>query len=292
MLSANGFFKTQLEVVEGVVTENCSVMGDFKLDAQMDHNQDYTQKALLKILKIVTLAKNLMQIVDFTTWSRTVKGNLKQSLLDHVYVSNFAMVKNVDFEVPTFVDHILIKVKLPFKKIFYQNTDKIKRAWSKYLIEQVYKDLNDCNLLAITAQCCDAVVQEHWNVLKNVILKVIDSLAPIVTCEIGFTNRKSKIPQEISCKMNTRKSIIKKYKITRSSATLDKIRFLNKEIMTHFRVAKRDLIRLSKSKNGGADLWKAVRLAKDLNLDSILMDLKAGGIPIPLGSRAERSRSS
>ena len=58
--------------------------------------------------------------VDFTTWSRTLKGKLKQSLLDHVYVSNFAMVENVDFEVPTFGDHVLIKVKVTVDKSCYQ----------------------------------------------------------------------------------------------------------------------------------------------------------------------------
>ena len=58
----------------------------------MAHNQDYSQKTLLEILNSLALEKNVMRMIDFTTWSRTVKGNFKQSLLDHVYVSNFAML--------------------------------------------------------------------------------------------------------------------------------------------------------------------------------------------------------
>ena len=39
--------------------------------------------------------------------------------------------------------------------------------------------------------------------------------------------------------------------------------------------------------NGVPGLWKAVRLSKDLSPDSIPLDLKLGGNPIPLGNRAE-----
>ena len=86
-----------------------------------------------------------MQIIDFTTWSRSTKGNLKQSLIDHVYVSNFAIVENVDFEVPTIGDHVLVKVKLIIKKDCCKNVTKIKRAWSKYTPERVCKEFNNCN---------------------------------------------------------------------------------------------------------------------------------------------------
>ena len=139
MLSANGFFKAQLDLVGRVSTKNCIVMGDFNLDARMAHNQDYSQKTLLEILENLTLSKNSMQIIDFTTWSKSIKGILKQSLLDHVYVSNFAMVENVEFDVPIFGDHVLDKVKLICEKASSQNIIKIKRAWSKYSTERICK---------------------------------------------------------------------------------------------------------------------------------------------------------
>ena len=80
-----------------------------------------------------------MQIIDITTWSRSIKGILKQSLLDHVYVSNFAMVENVEFDVPIFGDHVLDKVKLICEKASSQNIIKIKQAWSKYSTECICK---------------------------------------------------------------------------------------------------------------------------------------------------------
>ena len=112
VVTANDFFKAQLELLERVTTENCIILGDFNLDARMEHNLDYKQKSLLEPLINFALIKNLVQIIDFTTWSCNVNGTLKQSLLDHIYVTNFAMIENVDFEVPTFGDHLMIKVNV------------------------------------------------------------------------------------------------------------------------------------------------------------------------------------
>ena len=47
------------------------------------------------------------------------------------------------------------------------------------------------------------------------------------------------------------------------------------------------MVRLSGEFTFDFQLWKAVRLARDLNPDSIPMDLKVRGIPIPHGLRAE-----
>ena len=58
------------------------------------------------------LSNNLSQIVDFCTWSRTINGIRKESLLDHVYVNNPAVINTVTFETPLFGDHVLIIVNL------------------------------------------------------------------------------------------------------------------------------------------------------------------------------------
>ena len=69
------------------------------------------------------------------------------------------------------------------------------------------------------------------------------------------------------------KSLLKKYKITRLISTHESIRILNKAITTHFRDVKRNQIRSIKTSNGGTDLWKAERLGKNLNLETIPVDL-------------------
>ena len=63
------------------------------------------------------------------------KGCRKESILDHIYVSNLATVENINFETPTFGDHVLVMAELNFcfKEI---NTPTVqKRKWTKYSSE-------------------------------------------------------------------------------------------------------------------------------------------------------------
>ena len=70
--------------------KNYITLGDFNLDDGMDLKQDYCNRSLLKTLREFAIEKNLLQVVDFNTWSRTINGIKKESLLDHVYIDCFA----------------------------------------------------------------------------------------------------------------------------------------------------------------------------------------------------------
>ena len=60
------------------------------------------------------------------------KWNKKESLLDHVYFNNPAVVNTVTFETPFFGDHVLIIVNLEMRTT-YANTTSQKRNWSRYV---------------------------------------------------------------------------------------------------------------------------------------------------------------
>ena len=92
VVTANDFFKAHLDLLEQVTKGNCVILGDFNLDARMEHNMDYKQKNLLEPLINFALRKSLIQRIDFTTWSCNINGILKQFLLDHVYVTNLVIV--------------------------------------------------------------------------------------------------------------------------------------------------------------------------------------------------------
>ena len=85
MQSPISFFNTQLELLKNSLNTNCIVMGDFNLDANMIHRVDYIYKLPMTSLLDFTLSNNLMQVVNFNTWSRIIKGIKKESCLDHVY---------------------------------------------------------------------------------------------------------------------------------------------------------------------------------------------------------------
>ena len=55
-------------------------MGDFNLDARMNHRMDYNRKVPLKLLNDFALENHLIQIVNFNTWSRNIR------LLGPIYI--------------------------------------------------------------------------------------------------------------------------------------------------------------------------------------------------------------
>ena len=112
MLSPELFFSNQIAALTNALNDNCFIMGDFNLDATMGDRLDYNYKVPMKCLTEFALEKTLTQLVSFSTWSRIINGIKKESLLDHVYVRNFALVTNITFSVPVFGDHVLILVEL------------------------------------------------------------------------------------------------------------------------------------------------------------------------------------
>ena len=43
---------------------------------------------------------NLVQLVNFVTWSRSVNAAIKESTLDHIYTDNVSLVNEVTFKDP------------------------------------------------------------------------------------------------------------------------------------------------------------------------------------------------
>ena len=52
------------------------------------------------------------QIIDFPTWSRTVNNELKESTLDHIYLTDPTICTNIESLKPCFGDHMLITITI------------------------------------------------------------------------------------------------------------------------------------------------------------------------------------
>ena len=111
-MSPEALFIAQLCVIGRALTKNCLVMGDFNLDVNMEHRPDYCAKIPLNHLTAFTNDNNLTQIVDFNTWSRTINGIRKESLIDHVYTDNITLIRSLTSKTPTFGDHLLLITEL------------------------------------------------------------------------------------------------------------------------------------------------------------------------------------
>ena len=98
---------------------------------------DYCNKLLLNKLTLFATESNLVQVVDFNTWSCTVKGIKKESLLDHVYLNNYSIFSSVYFETPIFGDHALVITKLCLKSVPNNDNISLKRKWSDYSTQKL-----------------------------------------------------------------------------------------------------------------------------------------------------------
>ena len=68
------------------------------------------------------------------------------------------MVENIDFKVPTFGDHVLIRVKIRFKSKSDEKEIVVKRLWSKYSVARLCREMNESTIDDVANACSEANV--------------------------------------------------------------------------------------------------------------------------------------
>ena len=176
-----------------------------------------------------TLTNNLMQVVNFNTWSRVIKGMKKESCLDHVYVNNLASVINVSPCQPCFGDHTLVLIelclKLPNEKI--QIT---RRDWSSYCPKNYNNMLLD-RIVSSNISWQSLTVNEHWNTLENLIISVIDKVAPLKSFDANSAGKNLTLPIHVKSKINKRNRLLKSRNVVQNMPI---IKTLNKDIKANY----------------------------------------------------------
>ena len=130
-----------------------------------DLSNDYSYKQPLETLNHFVLEHNLFQIVNFPTWSRTINGIVKESLLDHIYVKNITTIFETSFEIPTFGDHAIVvaTLNLYFNKPTPTSPTQ-KRSWKDYsslVLNELLSIFDAPTMLTLNENCN---VQEMWNI--------------------------------------------------------------------------------------------------------------------------------
>ena len=119
----------------------------------------------------------MLQIINFSTWSRIVNGIKKESTLDHVYIKDITNIRNFYPVTPEIGDHKIIVVEIIGS--LPSPTTMIKHNWRKYSPELLVTSLSVCNFEYNITD-----VQQYWNRLENDIVTVVDKIAPLTE----FTN--------------------------------------------------------------------------------------------------------
>ena len=107
-ISASYKFKYQLQLIKEARSERCLVLGDFNLDYSRVNDVNYANKNLFEDFDEILSPLEFVQVVNFVTWSRLVGTTLRSSVLDHVYIKDPTVIKNLKAITPFFGDHMLL----------------------------------------------------------------------------------------------------------------------------------------------------------------------------------------
>jgi endonuclease/exonuclease/phosphatase family metal-dependent hydrolase len=116
-LSQENAFKNQINQMKRLIPKNseCIVLGDFNINYAKMNNRNVVNRTLTQILKNLVENHSLEQMVSFKTWSRTVNGQFRSSILDHVYVSDNGKIKSITPLSIPISDHVPVKVEYEFQ---------------------------------------------------------------------------------------------------------------------------------------------------------------------------------
>ena len=159
--------------IKNAFIDKCVVLGDFNLDYEKVYDDNYAHKLLFEDFEITLSMCNLVQIVNFVTWSRLVGVTLKSSTLDHIYIKDPTLLKNISSIKPIFGDHLLIMFTVNGLK---RKSGPVKmRDWRRYS-----KDLLNLELSKLDWNIGVDDVQQFWNIFESRLIRIVDSLVPLV----------------------------------------------------------------------------------------------------------------
>ena len=270
-------FTNQCDLIKVGCSVNSIIIGDFNLDYRKKNDVNYCNAQLFSIFDDRLEDLNLVQLVKFDTWSRTVELVVRSSILDHIYVNDIDLVKNVCHMKPIFGDHELImadvSISRPISKVTWG------RDWRHYSKEKLVYQLS---LVDWTNDAHN--VQQLWNDFEAKLIKVVDDLAPLTE----FKDGKITLTQNpvVKHKLNLRNRLLK---LLKKRPTLDlkkRIKKLNVEIKSHFTFERKNFIRRKIIPGNSKSLWNAVKAAKDIGTSNLPVAMKIAGRSI---SEHERS---
>ena len=269
---ARGFFFNQLQMIRNAMTSNTLVIGDFNLDLSRKGHCGYAFNAYFNEMDRVFEDLTLEQIVDFPTWTRTVGGQTRESTIDHIYSSNITLLSCLGSFKPCFGDHFAITLeycteKVPGKQVY-------RRSWKQYSKESLLPMLS-----AVDWSSTDDTVQGYWNSFENKLINVIDSLIPM--CYETNNVKVEECPPRIKHLINIRKRLVRKLKRDKSIDLRNRVKTIDIEIKRYFNNKKSEQVRRTIKPNNSHSLWKAVKIAKDVNQDALPKSMNENNITIP-----------
>jgi hypothetical protein len=258
-------FREQLNIINNATTTSTILLGDFNLDENKRHLVDYNQKQLFQDFEELIGHHQYVQHVNQPTWERVIQGNVKNSILDHIYCTDSTIVGDVLYRDTIYGDHKM--VILSTTNELTERDYKIRRRnWRAYSVDALIQNLNQ-----VRWETDIDSTQEMWNSYEQEILTIVDKIAPLE--EVGSTIKR-KVSKTLKSKLNRRSHLLKKRKHhTQQEHEKDELKTLNKYIRNYYYDERKMHVRRKIIPGNNKSLWDAVKIARDIEptpLPSIL----------------------
>ena len=265
-------FQEQVEILQEFMNANrgddCIIMGDMNLDERRRSDRSYNLHQLYQIWDEFEKEQNLIQMVKFSTWTRLHGQTLRQSIIDHVYVDNQALVEYVEEISVTIGDHVPVLISLVCKTKTEKRTVYI-RNWKNYSKENLELELSkeDWNIMA---NC----PEDYSNILEN---KLLDVLEQVIPYEYK-NNRGGWYPdsEKLVKLKRKRKNLFLNAKRRGDGGRLQRCKALDKKINALQKKGCWNGVRKKILEGGQQGLWKGLRLAQSKPVEPIPKELKNG----------------
>ena len=263
-------FSEQLEILKSHLRNDqpSIVVGDFNIDYNRKGHLHYNHHALFTMLDQFENEMHLTQIVKFNTWRRVVNGQLKTSLLDHVYENIFGLVEKVTEISSSTSDHspVLININVMIEQI----TEKIVvRNWSNYSIEKLEELLRERNW---DIDCTH--VQDYNNELEQNLMTVLETLIPFEEKKIRKNNFSE--PNWLSDMKRKRKNLFKNATRRKNATLFMKCKELDRKIKKEELKTNKKRIRNKILSGGQKGLWEAVKMAENKPHNAVPKEMTQG----------------
>ena len=112
-------------------------------------------------------------------------------------------------------------------------------------------------------------VQGCWNEIENKLIKIVDNIAPHQEFKNNSCLKSKTTPHEIKYLINRRKNLLLKLKRKFNLIIKEEIKSIDVKIKRFYHNRKTNEVKRAIIPGNSSSLWKAVRIAKDVNFNNL-----------------------
>ena len=258
--SSGGTWSRFTHLIETInlATDGChrsTILGDINVDLL---KRDCTSGRYYDVLETMCDKNSLEQLIHHPTRTQTLNTTngwvIQESLLDHIYTSDYLSVNKCGGMHLSSSDHLAIYItyqssdkKSSEKKIIYKRDH---RGYTKHAMATL------CNAEDWSSVYRTTEVQEGYNIVESKLLKIINSLAPFRKIIISEKHPISN--HALRSLENRRQTLYKKMKRSKTDSSIQNYKLIKKKIRTKVKsIYSAEITKMLKNRNMKC-VWQGV----------------------------------